>query len=91
MKYLAILFVSILLLAPVSNAQTRYHQCNTASSDWSKGNCWSQVLDDAETNLYTITDLVFYRIDQATYLSSSDRETLETTGHPGQQRLALLP
>ena len=45
-----------------------------AVSDWSKGNCWAVVLDDAENNLNTITDLVFYRIDQATYLSNADRD-----------------
>lgn len=73
MKYLATLFASFLLFVPFSNAQTRYHSCDTAESDWSKGNCWSQVLDDAEMNLGTITDLVYYRIDQATYLSNADR------------------
>lgn len=74
MKHLAIILGSMLLLAPISNAQSRFGTCDTAVSDWSKGNCWAQVLDNAETNLNTITDLVFYRIDQATYLSETDRE-----------------
>ena len=75
MKYVSILLGYILLIAPVSNAQTWIHHCDTATSDWSKGNCWAQVLVDAEDNLDTITDLVFYRIDQATYLSQADRDT----------------
>ena len=74
MKYLAILLGSILLVAPTSNAQTHFNNCDTAVSEWAKGNCWAQVLDDAELNLDTITELVFYRIDQATYLGIADRE-----------------
>ena len=75
MKYLALLIGSILLLAPDSNAQTAYHNCDIATSDWSKADCWTQVLRDAELNLDTVTDLVYYRIDLVTYLSETDRET----------------
>ena len=75
MKHLAILIGGILLLASNTNAQTLYNHCDTAGSDWSEGQCWARVLEDAELNLDTVTELVFYRIDQATYLSETDRQT----------------
>lgn len=74
MKSLAFFITGLLLLATPSNAQTWYNDCDSAGTEWAEGNCWAQALDGAESNLDTITELVYYRIDQATYLSQADRE-----------------